>query len=68
MLAVKMNAHFPWRSKAGGPEPEVWFHDIFRRLGAKDDTYSLAGAWRSPPTPLGARRAVKKAFHKSSRT
>ncbi len=25
---------FPWGSKEGGPEPEVWFHDVLRPDGA----------------------------------
>ena len=26
----KCNFHYPWDHKAGDPEPEIWFHDIFR--------------------------------------
>ena len=29
----KCNFHVHWRSKAGDPEPDVWFHDIFRLDG-----------------------------------
>ena len=37
LVAGKMNTHFPWGSKAGSPEPKVWFHDIFRRDGTPFD-------------------------------
>ncbi len=34
-LAVgKGNFHLQWKSKAGDPEPEVWFHDIYRLDGS----------------------------------
>ena len=26
----KCGFHYPWGHKDGDPEPEVWFHDIFR--------------------------------------
>lgn len=26
----KCNFHYPWEHKEGDPEPEIWFHDIFR--------------------------------------
>ncbi|MCM1502683.1 MAG: hypothetical protein NC115_08490 [Bacteroidales bacterium] len=26
----KCHFHYPWGHKAGDPEPEIWFHDIFR--------------------------------------
>lgn len=32
-----MNTQFPWGSKAGSPEPEIWFHDIFRPDGTPFD-------------------------------
>lgn len=31
--AGKCNFHLQWTSKAGDPEPKVWFHDIFRLDG-----------------------------------
>lgn len=37
LVSGKMNTIYPWRSKAGSPEPEVWFHDIFRRDGTPFD-------------------------------
>ncbi len=37
LVAGKMNTHFPWGSKIGSPEPQVWFHDIFRRDGTPFD-------------------------------
>jgi hypothetical protein len=37
LVAGKMNTYFPWGSKAGSPEPKVWFHDIFRHDGTPFD-------------------------------
>ncbi len=37
LVAGKMNTHFPWGSKAGAPEPKVWFHDILRGDGTPFD-------------------------------
>lgn len=33
LTAGKCNFHLQWTSKAGDPEPEVWFHDIYRMDG-----------------------------------
>ena len=33
LTAGKCNFHLQWTSKAGDPEPKVWFHDIFRLDG-----------------------------------
>ncbi len=33
LVSGKTNTIFPWGSKEGTPEPELWFHDIFRRDG-----------------------------------
>lgn len=33
LVSGKTNTIFPWGSKAGSPEPAVWFHDIFRQDG-----------------------------------
>ncbi len=33
LTAGKCNFHLQWSSKAGDPEPEVWFHDIYRMDG-----------------------------------
>jgi len=33
LTAGKCNFHLQWSSKAGDPEPKVWFHDIFRLDG-----------------------------------
>ncbi|TYR38465.1 cellulase family glycosylhydrolase [Sphingobacterium phlebotomi] len=30
LVAGKCNFHLQWSSKAGDPEPEIWFHDIYR--------------------------------------
>lgn len=37
LVAGKMNTIYPWGSKPGTPEPEVWFHDIFRGDGTPFD-------------------------------
>ena len=29
----KTQTHFPWGSKPGAPEPELWFHDLLDRSG-----------------------------------
>ena len=33
LVAGKTQTIYPWGSKEGGPEPEVWFHDIFHPDG-----------------------------------
>lgn len=33
LVAGKANFYYPWGSKEGDPEPELWFHDIFRKDG-----------------------------------
>lgn len=33
LVAGKTNFYYTWGSKEGAPEPEVWFHDIFRKDG-----------------------------------
>ena len=42
LVMGKMNTYFPWGSKAGTPEPKVWFHDIFRPDGAPFDPQETA--------------------------
>ena len=37
LTAGKCNFHLQWSSKAGDPEPEVWFHDIYRLDGTVYD-------------------------------
>lgn len=37
LVAGKMNTQFPWKSKKDSPEPEIWFHDIFRPDGTPFD-------------------------------
>ena len=34
LVSGKTQTIYPWGSKAGGPEPELWFHDILRPDGA----------------------------------
>jgi ketosteroid isomerase-like protein len=36
-VSGKTNTIFPWGSKEGTPEPEIWFHDIFRKDGTPFD-------------------------------
>ena len=38
LVSGKTQTIFPWGSKEGSPEPEVWFHDIFRIDGTPFDT------------------------------
>ncbi|MCX6923593.1 MAG: DUF4380 domain-containing protein, partial [Verrucomicrobia bacterium] len=38
----KTQTHFPWGSKAGAPEPQVWQHDIFRNDRTPYDETELA--------------------------
>lgn len=33
LVAGKTNFYYTWGSKEGAPEPNVWFHDIFRKDG-----------------------------------
>jgi hypothetical protein len=37
LVSGKTNTIFPWGSKEGSPEPEVWFHDLFRADGTPFD-------------------------------
>jgi hypothetical protein len=37
LVSGKTNTIFPWGSKLGSPEPQVWFHDIFRKDGTPFD-------------------------------
>lgn len=41
LVAGKTNTIFPWGSKEGTPEPEVWFHDIFRKDGTPYDAREI---------------------------
>ncbi|MCW4012547.1 MAG: cellulase family glycosylhydrolase [Candidatus Bathyarchaeota archaeon] len=34
LVSGKTNTIYPWGSPEGGPEPELWFHDIFREEGS----------------------------------
>ena len=38
----KTQTHYPWKSEAGAPEPEVWQHDIFRNDRTPYDEDELA--------------------------
>ena len=37
LVSGKSNTIFPWGSKEGSPEPQLWFHDIFRKDGTSYD-------------------------------
>ncbi|MHB1921924.1 MAG: glycoside hydrolase family 2 TIM barrel-domain containing protein [Chitinophagaceae bacterium] len=37
LVKGETNTIFPWGSKAGSPEPRIWFHDIFHRDGRPFD-------------------------------
>ncbi len=37
LVSGKSNTIFPWGSKEGSPEPDPWFHDIFRKDGTPFD-------------------------------
>ncbi len=41
LTAGKCNFHLPWSSKAGDPEPTIWFHDIFRLDGTPYDPQEI---------------------------
>jgi len=41
-VSGKSNTIFPWGSKAGSPEPAIWFHDIFRQNGKPFDEKEVA--------------------------
>jgi len=38
----RTQTHYPWSSKRGAPEPDVWFHDLFHRDG---EPYDAAELW-----------------------
>ncbi len=58
---------FPWGSKEGGPEPEVWFHDVLRPDGAPylpaeaELIRRLAG--KIGYAPAAKPRPVREPFH-----
>jgi len=37
-VSGKTQTIYPWGSPPGGPEPAVWFHDIFRKDGTPYDS------------------------------
>lgn len=41
LVSGKTNTIFPWGSPKRAPEPEVWFHDIFRRDGTPFDQHEV---------------------------
>lgn len=42
LVSGKTQTIFPWGSKEGTPEPEVWFHDLFRADGTPFDQNEVA--------------------------
>jgi hypothetical protein len=42
LVSGKTQTIYPWGSKKGGPEPKVWFHDIFRPDGTAFDAREVA--------------------------
>lgn len=51
----RMQCQFPWWSKRGAPEPEIWFHDLFHRDGSPYDPYEVAVIRRLTNAPGVAR-------------
>lgn len=41
LVSGKSNTIFPWGSKEGSPEPQPWFHDIFRKDGTPYDEQEI---------------------------
>jgi hypothetical protein len=48
LVTGKTQTMYPWGSKEGAPEPEVWFHDLLRKDGTPFDPEEIAmiGAMR----------------------
>lgn len=42
LVSGKSQTIFPWGSEKGSPEPEIWFHDIFRTDGTAFDDSEVA--------------------------
>jgi len=42
LVAGKTQTNYPWGSPEGAPEPEVWFHEVFRGDGAPYDPAEVA--------------------------
>lgn len=42
LVSGKTQTIFPWGSERGTPEPEVWFHDLFRADGTPFDQREIA--------------------------
>jgi hypothetical protein len=41
LVSGKSNTIFPWGSKEGSPEPNLWFHDVFRKDGTPYDAKEI---------------------------
>jgi hypothetical protein len=63
----KTQTIFPWGSKEGGPEPQVWFHDVLRPDGAPYSEGEAALirkiAGKGRPDEGGTVGAVAEPFH-----
>ena len=63
----KTQTIYPWGAKEGGPEPEVWFHDVMRPDGAPYIAAEAALirrlAGKALPAADGRTRAVAEPFH-----
>jgi hypothetical protein len=46
LVSGKTQTIYPWGSPGGGPEPKVWFHDIFRADGTPFDAKEVAAIKR----------------------
>lgn len=42
LVSGKTQTIYPWGSPGGGPEPDPWFHDIFRKDGSSYDPDEVA--------------------------
>jgi hypothetical protein len=42
LVSGKTQTIYPWDSPKGGPEPKLWFHDVFRRDGTPFDPKEVA--------------------------
>ncbi len=42
LVSGKTQTVYPWGSKKGAPEPEVWFHDLLRKDGTPFDPDEIA--------------------------
>lgn len=41
LVSGKTQTIYPWKSTAGAPEPNLWFHDIFHFKGTPFDSLEV---------------------------